>query len=217
MAEGYIVKIKRFEADKIIHKDSVDETIKGCDGYLVPGGFGERGWMGKILSAKYCRENKIPYFGICLGMQVLAVEFARHVVGLTEANSTEIDAYTKDPVISLLSEQRHVQDVGGTMRLGAFNCNLLKGSKAHQAYGKDTISERHRHRFEFNNKYRDQMEQHGLQFSGNLDGGVLCEIAEVKDHPWMVGVQYHPEFKSKPTDPHPLFRSFVKACIGNKK
>nr|MBA2726988.1 CTP synthase [Parachlamydiaceae bacterium] len=213
MAEGFIVKIKRYEADKIIQDNSVEATIKGCDGYLVPGGFGERGWMGKILTAKYCRENKIPYFGICLGMQVLAVEFARHAVGLTEANSTEIDAYTKDPVISLLSEQRHVQDVGGTMRLGAFNCNLLKGSKAHAAYGKDIISERHRHRFEFNNKYREQMEEHGLQFTGNLEGGVLCEIAEVKDHPWMVGVQYHPEFKSKPTDPHPLFRSFIKACI----
>lgn len=214
---GYQVEIKRFEADKIIQDGSVDQAIKGCDGYLVPGGFGERGWMGKIMSAKYCRENGIPYFGICLGMQVMAVEFARHVLGLDDANSTEIDSYTKNPVISLLSEQRTVQDIGGTMRLGAYNCEVLPGSKAHQAYGSTLISERHRHRYEFNSRYRQQMEEHNFIFSGQMEGGTLCEIAEVKGHPWMLGVQYHPEFKSKPTQPHPLFREFVRACIDNQK
>lgn len=212
---GYQVEIQRFEADKIIHHNSVDNAIKGCDGYLVPGGFGERGWMGKILTAKYCRENKIPYFGICLGMQVMAVEFARHVLGIKEANSTEIDSYTKAPVISLLSEQRTVQDVGGTMRLGAYPCEVLKDSKAHQAYEKDLISERHRHRYEFNNKYREQMEEQGFIFTGQLEGGSLCEIAEIQEHPWMLGVQFHPEFKSKPNEPHPLFKDFITASIQN--
>lgn len=217
MSVGYKVKIKRFEADKIIQDGAVEEMIQGCDGYLVPGGFGERGWMGKILSAKYCRENQIPYFGICLGMQVMAIEFARHVVNLEEANSTEIDTYTKHPVISLLSEQRSVQDFGGTMRLGNYACNLLKGSKAYSAYGKEIIQERHRHRYEFNNKYRELMEAQKFIVSGQLEGGSLCEIAEIADHPWMIGVQFHPEFKSKPTEPHPLFRDFIKASIAYKE
>jgi len=217
IAAGYKLEIKRFEADKIIVDGQVEDTIKGCDGYLVPGGFGERGWMGKILTAKYCRENKIPYFGICLGMQVMAVEFARHVAKLEDANSTEIDALTPNPVISLLSEQREVQDMGGTMRLGNYNCVLKSGTHAYKAYGKSVIGERHRHRYEFNNKYKDQMEKLGFVVAGTLEGGTLCEIAEIKDHPWMVGVQFHPEFKSKPTDPHPLFRDFVKAMISHKK
>lgn len=213
---GYKLEIKRFEADKIIHNDKVDAAIKGCDGYLVPGGFGERGWMGKILTAKYCRENKIPYYGICLGMQVMAVEFARHVAKLPDANSTEVDACTPHPVISLLSEQIEVQDMGGTMRLGNYNCSLKKGTLAHKAYGTDVISERHRHRYEFNNKYKAEMEGLGFVVAGLLEGGTLCEIAEIKDHPWMLGVQFHPEFKSKPTQPHPLFRDFVKAMIAHK-
>lgn len=216
LSQGFHVEIRRFEADKIDHDGSVEKAIKGCDGYLVPGGFGERGWIGKILTAKYCRENKIPYFGICLGMQVMAVEFARHALGYTEANSTEIDSYTKEPVISLLSEQRDVQDVGGTMRLGAYPCEILEGSKAHAAYGSLLISERHRHRYEFNNKYREQMEKNDFIFSGQLKDGTLGEIAEVKGHPWMLGVQFHPEFKSKPTHPHPLFRDFIKASIAHK-
>lgn len=211
---GYKLKIKTFEADKILEEEGeLASKLVGCDGYLVPGGFGERGWMGKIFSAKHCRENKIPYFGICLGMQVMAVEFARHVLKLTDANTTEVDPFTKDPVISLLSEQREVQDMGGTMRLGAYICNLQPGSKAHHAYKSDKISERHRHRYEFNNKYREQMEKAGFVISGTLDEASLCEIAEIKDHPWMVGVQFHPEFKSKPTSPHPLFKDFVKAMI----
>ena len=213
IANGYKMEIKTFEADKILKDGRVDQTIAGCDGYLVPGGFGERGWMGKILAAKYARENKIPYFGICLGMQVMAVEFARHKAGFPEANSTEIDPDTKDPVISLLSEQRHITDMGGTMRLGKYECNLKHNTKAHKAYGKDVINERHRHRFEFNNKYQQAMEQAGFEIAGVLENGALCEICEVKDHPWMVGVQFHPEFKSKPTEPHPLFNHFVKAII----
>ena len=192
------------------------DEVKNFDGYLVPGGFGERGWMGKILTARYCRENKIPYFGICLGMQVMVVEFARNVLELSGANSTEIDPATPDPVISLLSEQQQVVDMGGTMRLGTFACKLKNGSQAHKAYKAGLIHERHRHRFEFNNKYREAIEQAGLLVSGLLEDQALCEITEVEDHPWMVGVQFHPEFKSKPTAPHPLFKAFVKATIEHK-
>lgn len=216
IAAGYKLVVKKFEADKIFNNGGVEETIKGCDGYLIPGGFGERGWMGKIMAAKYCREHKVPYFGICLGMQVMAVEFARHVANLDDANSTEVDACTKHPVISLLSEQRDVKDMGGTMRLGNYNCSLKAGSHAHKAYGKSTIGERHRHRYEFNNKYKEEMEKKGFIISGILEDGNLCEIAEIKDHPWMVGVQFHPEFKSKPTDAHPLFRDFIKAMIAHQ-
>lgn len=216
IAAGYKLEIKRFEADKIVNNDSVEQAIKGCDGYLIPGGFGERGWIGKILSAKYCRENKIPYFGICLGMQVMAVEFARHVAKIEDANSTEIDACTKNPVISLLSEQRDVKDMGGTMRLGNYNCKLKSGTNAFKAYGKHTIGERHRHRYEFNNKYKEEMEKLGFIIAGELEGGNLCEIAEIAGHPWMLGVQFHPEFKSKPTEAHPLFRDFIKAMVAHK-
>ncbi|WP_042280528.1 CTP synthase [Candidatus Protochlamydia sp. R18] len=214
LAAGYKLQIKRFEADKLpLDDNQLAKTIEGCDGYLVPGGFGERGWLGKIHTAKLCREKKIPYFGICLGMQVMAVEFARHVVGLNEANSTEFDPDTIHPVISLLNEQRGLQDLGGTMRLGAYICDLKLHTKAYQAYKSSQISERHRHRYEFNNTYKEQMEKAGFVVAGTLKGENLCEIAEVKDHPWMIGVQFHPEFKSKPTDPHPLFRDFIQAMI----
>lgn len=211
--EGYQIQIIPFESDKI----SEDEIIQGCDGYLVPGGFGQRGWMGKILTARYCRENKIPYFGICLGMQVMAVEFAQNVMHLTDANSTEIDPQTKNPVISLLSEQKNIQDMGGTMRLGIYPCRLLPNSKAFEAYQQPLIHERHRHRYEFNNLYKAQMEKHGMLISGILEDEQLCEIAEIQGHPWMLGVQYHPEFQSKPTKPHPLFVQFVKAMIKHKE
>ncbi len=207
------LEIRRYESDKVLEHEEVARAIGGCDGYLVPGGFGERGWMGKIMTAKYCRENKIPFLGLCLGMQVMCVEFARHVLGLHDANSTEMDPTTPHPVISLLSEQKGVVDLGGTMRLGAFTCQLKPGSKAEESYGQTHISERHRHRYEFNNLYKDRCEEQGLILSGILDKGHLCEIAEVKDHPWMVGVQFHPEFKSKPTEPHPLFRSFIEAIL----
>ncbi len=215
-AAGYKLELRQFEADKVATDGTLREQIAGCDGYLVPGGFGERGWRGKIETARFCREEKIPYFGICLGMQVLVSEFAANVAGLQGASSTEIDADTPAPVISLLSEQEEVKDLGGTMRLGAYPCSLTAGSKAHAAYGMNEISERHRHRYEFNNKYKDQLVAEGLIVSGTLTSGNLCEIVEVKDHPWMVGVQFHPEFKSKPTNPHPLFRDFVKAMIAHK-
>jgi len=217
ISAGYKLEIKRFESDKIaIENNSVEESIKGCDGYLVPGGFGERGWMGKILTAKYCRENKIPYFGICLGMHVMAVEFARHVANLHDANSTEMDPNTTDPVISLLSEQRGIEDMGATMRLGNYPCRLLQDSLAHRAYGKAIIGERHRHRYEFNNLYRERMEKLGFKVTGVLEDGNLCEISEIDGHPWMLGVQFHPEFKSKPIDPHPLFRDFIHAMIAHQ-
>lgn len=200
-----------------IDSERYEGSMEGCDGYLVPGGFGSRGWMGMILAAKLCREQQIPYLGLCLGMQIMCIEFARHVLGLTEANSTEADPTTPHPIISLLSEQKGVVDLGGTMRLGAYNCLLKAGSKAAKAYGTTRISERHRHRWEFNNLYKERMEQKGLVFSGYLEEGHLCEITEVKDHPWMVGVQFHPEFKSKPTEDHPLFRDFIGAAIEYRK
>lgn len=212
LAAGYSLEIRRFEAEKI-DEESMQDILEGCHGCLVPGGFGERGWQGKIAAARYCRENNVPYFGICLGMQVMCVEYANHVVGLKDANSTEMDPYTPHPVISLLSEQRHLQDIGGTMRLGSYPCKLKIGSLAHQAYGCEKIYERHRHRYEFNSKYQQSFENHGLKVSGILEEGSLCEIVEITNHPWMVGVQFHPEFKSKPTSPHPLFQSFIEAMI----
>lgn len=206
IASGYQLKIETIESDKVT-------DLEECDGYLVPGGFGKRGWEGKISAAQLCRNHKIPFFGICLGMQVMVVEFARNVLGLPEANSTEMDPETKEPIISLLSEQEKVTDLGGTMRLGAYPCLLQEGTKAHAAYRTLSISERHRHRYEFNNRYKNLAEQKGLILSGIYEKGNLCEIAEIKDHPWMVGVQFHPEFKSRPTNPHPLFRDFVKAMV----
>jgi CTP synthase len=213
LALGYKLKLKPLEAEKLENEEDIARELKECDGCLVPGGFGERGWEGKIQTAKYCRENKLPYFGICLGMQVMAVEFARNVLKLAGANSTEIDAYAPDPVISLLTEQHEVSDLGGTMRLGAYACALKEGSKAHAAYQMPVISERHRHRYEFNNKYMDAMQNAGFNITGKLEGGNLCEISEIQGHPWMVGVQFHPEFKSKPISPHPLFHDFVQAMI----
>lgn len=208
------LEIRTFESEKVAEtSEAVEKMIGGCDGYLVPGGFGERGWIGKIMTAKYCREKKIPFFGLCLGMQVMCVEFARHVLGYKDANSTEMDPETTHPIISLLEEQKGMENLGGTMRLGAYSCKITPQSKAFEAYGMDTISERHRHRYEFNNAFKAACEEKGFLLSGVLENGTLCEIAEVQDHPWMLGVQYHPEFKSKPTEPHPLFFQFIKASI----
>ncbi|MFS8563158.1 MAG: CTP synthase [Rhabdochlamydiaceae bacterium] len=217
IANDVELEIKCFESDKLLQNGDVIEAIQGCDGYLVPGGFGERGWMGKIMTAKYCREKKIPYFGLCLGMQVMSVEFARHVLKLEDANSTEMDANTPHPVISLLTEQKGMENLGGTMRLGSFNCLLKPDTKASSAYKQEKIAERHRHRLEFNNAYKEQFEKNGFVISGSMENQPLCEIAEIVDHPWMVGVQFHPEFKSKPSQPHPLFRDFVAAMIAYKK
>lgn len=213
IANAVKVDIRCFEADKILDDHDIKEAISGCDGYLVPGGFGERGWHGKIKTARYCRENSIPYFGICLGMQVLTVEFARNVAQLNDANSTEVNPSCENPVISLLSEQKKLQDLGGTMRLGANQIDLKEGSVVHKAYQKKSISERHRHRYEFNNDYKEMLEKAGLLISGVYTEKNLCECVEIKDHPFMVGVQYHPEFKSKPTEPHPLFTQFIKEAL----
>lgn len=210
-AANVSLEICRFESDHITDPSRVEETLQGCDGYLVPGGFGERGWEGKIFTAQYCRTHQIPYFGICLGMQVMIVEFARNVLKLSGANSTEIDSNTPYPVICMLSEQKDVINLGGTMRLGAYPCELTEDSLAYQAYRKKIISERHRHRYEFNNEYKHRFEEKGMRFSGHLHLGTLCEISEISNHPWMLGVQFHPEFKSKPLEPHPLFREFIKA------
>ncbi len=216
LAWGIQVEIVPVESDKL-SRGEIEETLSHVDGILVPGGFGDRGWEGKIRTAQYCREYKVPYFGICLGMQVMTVEFARHVLGLKGANSTEMDPETPHPVISLLSEQRHIKALGGTMRLGAYLCQLKSDSKAFEAYGQNTISERHRHRYEVNNHYKQALEVAGLNIAGIWEEGQLCEITEVASHPWMVGVQFHPEFKSKPTAPHPLFYRFIEAAIKHKQ
>ncbi len=217
ISSGFVPEIKLFESDKILDEENHAKNLKGCDGYLIPGGFGERGWEGMIAAASFCRKHKIPYFGICLGMQVLVVEFARNVLGLKNANSTEIDPQTPYPVISLLTEQKELKNLGGTMRLGAYPCKITEPSKAYRAYGKKNISERHRHRYEVNNDYVERMEAEGLRFTGIHPKQKLCEIAEIKDHPWMLGVQYHPEFKSKPTEPHLLFKAFIEAAIAYQK
>lgn len=217
LSHGYKLKIKQFESDKVLENGQIKESARGCDGYLVPGGFGERGWLGKIMTSAYCRETKTPYFGICLGMQAMVVDFARHVMEWKDASTTEIDPQTDYPVISLLGEQREVKDMGGTMRLGAFRCVLKPGTKAHQAYRAPVISERHRHRYEYNSRFQQDMEAKGLVLSGTLENDTLAEIAEVADHPWMVGVQFHPEFQSKPTQAHPLFSAFIEAAIRHQE
>jgi len=214
---GYRLEIRRFEADKVFNTGDVAHAIHGCDGYLIPGGFGERGWEGKVQTAKYCREQRIPYFGICLGMQVMSVEFARNAADIEDANSTEIDPDTKSPIVSLLSEQNDVQNMGGTMRLGLQPCILKSGTKAFSIYKKEKITERHRHRFEFNNAFKEEMEAAGFVISGVHENSGLCEIAEITDHPWMLGVQFHPEFQSKPTAPHPLFSAFIQAAAASQQ
>ncbi|HYG03898.1 MAG TPA: CTP synthase [Chryseosolibacter sp.] len=199
-----------------LDKDSVSNTLKNLQGILVAPGFGERGMEGKIAAIRHVRENKIPFFGICLGMQCAVVEFARHVLNL-EASSTELNPKTKHPVIDMMEEQKKITNKGGTMRLGSYTCKLKKGSKAQVAYGESSIQERHRHRYEFNNKYLDQIENAGLRAVGvNPDSG-LVEIVELKDHPWFVGVQYHPELKSTVLNPHPLFVKFVEASLQYKR
>jgi CTP synthase len=199
-----------------INDESVESILKGLDGMLVAPGFGERGMEGKIEAIKYVRENKIPFFGICLGMQCAVVEFARHVLGL-EASSTELNAKTKNPVIDMMEEQKKITMKGGTMRLGSYDCKLKKGSKAQGAYAETLIQERHRHRYEFNNKYLEQVEAAGMKAVGiNPDSG-LVEIVELKDHPWFIGVQYHPELRSTVLNPHPLFVKFIGAALNHKK
>ncbi len=194
-----------------LEKGRGDELLRQADGIIVPGGFGERGVEGKIHAARYARENDIPYLGLCLGMQVMVIEFARHVLNDDEANSTEFDPSTPHPVIDLMPDQRDLTDMGGTMRLGLYPCQLQSGSLAAESYNKDCIDERHRHRFEFKNAYREILQKEGMRFSGLSPDERLVEIAEMENHPFMLGTQFHPEFLSRPTRPHPLFVGFIKA------
>jgi CTP synthase len=206
------IQVLRTDSEEI-EKSSPDEILKEANGILVPGGFGHRGIEGKIAAIGYARVNRIPFLGLCLGMQCAVIEFARNVCGLADANSTEFDAQTPHPVISLLSEQRNVVDLGGTMRLGAYPCAIKPGTRTAAAYGENSVSERHRHRYELNYEYRRRLEENGLLVAGASPDGNLAEIVELADHPWFVACQFHPEFKSKPTAAHPLFRGFVRAAM----
>lgn len=206
------VKILRIDSEDV-ERDGAEKYLSDADGILIPGGFGDRGIEGKILAAKYARENKIPYFGICLGMQIAVIEYARDVLELDGANSTEFNESTLYPVINLMDDQKDIVDKGATMRLGSYECALVEGSRAGKAYGQKSVRERHRHRFEFNNAYRKRLEDVGLVVAGINPKRNLVEIVEVKDHPWMVGVQFHPEFQSKPSKPHPLFCAFVGEAL----
>ena len=209
------VYLKYVDAEKI-EESGVEGWLDDVDGVLVPGGFGERGTEGKVLAIEYARSKQIPFFGICLGMQMAAIEFARNVCGLKKANSTEFKADCKEPVIHLMEEQKTVNKKGGTMRLGACPCTVTKGTKAFDAYNEADISERHRHRYEFNNTYREMMTTKGLVLSGINQQKDLVEIIELPDHPWFLACQFHPEFKSKPLVPHPLFRAFIGASLAHR-
>ncbi|HWO94858.1 MAG TPA: CTP synthase [Bacillus sp. (in: firmicutes)] len=193
--------------------ENAKELLSDVDGILVPGGFGDRGVEGKIIATQFARENKVPFFGICLGMQLASVEFARNVLGLKDAHSAELNPATTNPIIDLLPEQKDVEDLGGTLRLGLYPCKLSQDTLAYEAYQDEVVYERHRHRYEFNNEYRQAMEKAGFVFSGTSPDGRLVEIIELKDHPWFLASQFHPEFRSRPTRPQPLFREFVRASF----
>ncbi len=226
IANSIKVNLRYLSAEELETGDP-NKLLDGCDGILVPGGFGKRGAEGKIAAITYARENSIPFFGICLGMQLAVVEYSRNVAGINDANSSEFDNHTKNPVIYLIKEwfdyrnnqtqtRDETSEMGGTLRLGAYPCVLSETSNAYEAYGQKEISERHRHRFEFNNDYREILEKNGLIFSGTSPDNNLVEIVEIADHPWFLGCQFHPEFKSKPMQPHPLFRAFIKAALVKK-
>lgn len=206
------VKIRWVNAEEITD-ENVDEMLRGIGGILVPGGFGDRGIEGKISAIRYAREQLIPFFGICLGMQVSVIEYGRSVLGLQGANSSEIDPNTQYPLIDLLPEQKDIEDMGGTMRLGLYPCKIIPDSLAMSCYDDELVYERHRHRYEFNNAYRDEIEKAGLVISGTSPDGRLVEIVELPEHPWFLSVQFHPEFTSRPNRPQPLFREFVKASL----
>jgi CTP synthase len=216
LAHKRAVDIVRVAAEELEEGRGLD-VLKKAAGILVPGGFGERGLQGKIDAIRFARMRKVPFFGICLGMQMAVVEFARNVCGLKAAHTTEVEKQTPDPVVCLMEEQQQVADLGATMRLGAWPCILRKGSRAAEAYGATQISERHRHRYEFNNQYRARLEARGLVLAGLSPDGKLVEIVEIKNHPWFLGCQFHPEFKSAPLAPHPLFKAFVGAAIQKAK
>ena len=208
--------IRRKVESEELERGDPGELLAGCHGLLIPGGFGARGIEGKIAAVRYARENNVPLLGICLGMQCAAIEFARNVCGLAQANSSEFDPETPDPVVCMMDAQRRVVNLGGTMRLGAQECLLAETARARAAYGTDRISERHRHRYEFNNAYRERFQAKGMWFPGLSPDGALVEIMELRDHPWFVTVQYHPEFRSRPVAAHPLFRDFIRAALENK-
>ena len=210
-ANDAVVDIRWVDSETVTDENAA-QVLSGCAGVLVPGGFGDRGIEGMIAACHYARENMVPYFGICLGMQMAVVEFARHVMGLEDANSSEFAA-TRHPVIDLMPDQVHITDKGGTMRLGRYPCRLTEGSRSRALYGAAEISERHRHRYEFNNDYRAAARSAGLTLAGLSPDERLVEIVELEDHPWFVGAQFHPEFKSRPDRPHPLFYGFVKAAL----
>lgn len=210
------VNVKWIHSEKL-SKSNIDEELRGLDGILVAPGFGSRGISGKIESVRFARENKIPFFGICLGMQCAVIEFARHVLGYEDAHTTEIAEDCKFPVISMMEEQKNISNMGGTMRLGAYKCQLKPGSKVASAYNTDRISERHRHRYEFNNEYLSDFEKAGMIPTGKNPETGLVEVVEIENHPWFVGAQFHPEYKSTVANPHPLFVAFVQAAIANKK
>ena len=209
------IRIQWVESGEI-EKSGPDRPLQDADGILIPGGFGIRGIEGKVDAIRYARERKIPYLGLCLGMQCAVIEFARNVAGLSHANSSEFDSNTPHPVIDLLLEQQSITDMGGTMRLGSFPCRLEPDSLVRRVYGQDDIAERHRHRYEFNNTYRDTLTSKGLRISGTSPDNQLVEIVELQDHPWFVGTQFHPEFHSRLLDPHPLFTSFIGAALQKK-
>jgi CTP synthase len=216
IAEHTRVVVRKIEAEEI-EREGAERVLSGLDGVLVPGGFDYRGSNGKIDAIRYAREKKTPFFGICLGLQCAVIEFARNVAGLADANSTEFDRNTPYPVVAMLDEQFSVTDKGGTMRLGKYPCLLTPGSLANLAYKSLEVEERHRHRYEFNNQYRSQFEAHGLVVTGVSPNGKLVEVIELKDHPWFLAVQCHPEFKSKPTAAHPLFQGFIHACVQRRE
>ncbi|MCL1631287.1 CTP synthase [Sporolactobacillus sp. CPB3-1] len=209
------VKVKYIHSEELL-PNNVEEQLKGCQGIIVPGGFGDRGIEGKILAIQYAREHKVPFFGICLGMQLASIEFARHVLNLNGADSAEFNQDAEEAIIDLLPEQMDVEDLGGTLRLGLYPCKIVKDSKAFAAYNKEIIYQRHRHRYEFNNQYRKPMAEKGMVFSGISPDNRLVEMIELQDHPWFVACQFHPEFKSRPTRPEPLFHDFIKASLDNE-
>jgi len=216
---GAKMNIKYLSSDvDIENKEEIKEfteKLSDLDGILIPGGFGERGVEGKLQAVDYAIENNVPIFGICLGMQSMVIQFARRM-GMNDANSTEFDKDTKYPVIDLMEKQKQIKKMGGTMRLGAYDCTLIDGTKTKEAYGTSNIQERHRHRFEYNNDFREELTSHGLVISGTTPDNFLVEIVELPDHPWFIGCQFHPEFKSRPNNAHPLFVSFVQAAFDNK-
>ncbi len=210
--ENHVQVDVRWVESANVTDDTAEQLLGGCDGILVPGGFGDRGVEGMIRAAQYARENRIPYFGICLGMQMAVVEFARHVCGMADAHSSELNPATTHPVIDLMPDQVGVTAKGGTMRLGSYPCSLTEGCRAREIYGAERIDERHRHRYEFNNDYRTALTDAGMQLAGLSPDGRLVEIVELPDHPWFVGAQFHPELKSRPNRAHPLFRDFIRAA-----